>query len=67
MNKQNLTVEGMSCNHCKMTVEKNVGAIDGVKGVEVNLDAKSVSVEFDDSVTIDAIKKVIDDSGYTVV
>ena len=33
-----INITGMSCNHCKMAVEKALKAVPGVKEVEVNLE-----------------------------
>jgi copper chaperone len=63
-----LNVEGMSCSHCVNAVNKAVGALDGVRGVMVDLKAKTVTVEYDDSkVTLENIKNEIEDQGYDVV
>ncbi|HEX3031630.1 MAG TPA: copper chaperone CopZ [Bacillota bacterium] len=67
---QNITlkVEGMTCGHCKMTVEKTVKALEGVASAEVDLAAKQVAVTFDsDKVSVAAIKEAIDDQGYDVI
>lgn len=37
-------VKGMQCNHCKASVERTVGAIDGVTSVDVNLADGTVTV-----------------------
>lgn len=42
--KTTFRVEGMSCNHCKASVEKNVSQIAGVEAVNVNLAEKTVAV-----------------------
>jgi copper chaperone len=39
-----LTVEGMSCNHCKAAVKKALKKIEGVEEVNVDLVGKKVSV-----------------------
>jgi copper chaperone len=68
MEKVTLKVEGMSCNHCVNAVESNVGKLDGVSHVKVNLDQGQVDVEFDISkVDLEKIKETIDDQGYDVV
>ena len=41
------TVKGMTCDHCKATVEGAVKALGGVKAAEANLDSKIVSVDHD--------------------
>lgn len=67
MEKVNLQVEGMSCGHCVKAVEGSVGELAGVSTVKVDLENKSVAVEFDASkVSLDTIKETIDDQGYDV-
>ncbi|CAL9325865.1 cation transporter [Streptomyces olindensis] len=57
-------VSGMSCGHCKATLTKVIGELDGVSGVEVDLDTGRVTVtsaaEPDDA----AIAEVVDEAGY---
>jgi copper chaperone len=62
-----LNVEGMSCSHCVNAVEKAVGALEGVTEVRVDLDAKKVTVDHDENVTLESIKNAIEDQGYDVV
>ncbi|OXT09123.1 heavy metal transport/detoxification protein [Thermoanaerobacterium thermosaccharolyticum] len=60
-----IDVKGMSCNHCKMTVEKSLKALDGVSKATVDLDKANVTVTYDPKkVTIDEMKKAIIDAGY---
>jgi copper ion binding protein len=62
-----LNVDGMSCVHCENRVKKAVGALNGVKTVEVNLSEKTVSVTFDSAVLQeDQIREAIDGQGYIV-
>ena len=37
-------IEGMSCNHCKMSVEKALKALPGVTDAQVSLEAKTALV-----------------------
>jgi copper chaperone CopZ len=57
-------VSGMSCGHCKATLTKVIGELDGVSGVEVDLGSGQVTVtsatEPDDGV----IAEVVDEAGY---
>ncbi|HHW45290.1 MAG TPA: copper chaperone CopZ [Clostridiales bacterium] len=63
-----LNVEGMSCNHCVNAITKAVGSLDGVKRVEVSLELKTVTAEFDPAkVTEQQIVETILDQGYDVV
>jgi len=60
-----LKVNGMSCNHCVMSVEKALKEI-GAKG-SVDLGSKQVTVEYDDAlINLDKIKEAIEDQGYDV-
>jgi len=56
-------VEGMSCGHCKMTVEKALESL-GYDKVKVNLKKGEVKVKDGD---YDQIKKAIEDNGYKVL
>ncbi len=62
-----LHVEGMTCGHCKASVEKALKTLDGVQNASVNLDAKTVSIDYDPAVVDEGIlKKAISDAGYEV-
>jgi copper chaperone len=66
--KVKLTVEGMTCNHCKAAVEKAVRALPGVMAAEVDLAAKTLKVDFDATKSnLDDVKKAVDEAGYKVV
>ncbi len=68
MQKITLKVEGMSCNHCVATIEKNVVAMIGVSEATANLSDKTVVIDFDETrVTKKAIKTTIEDQGYDVL
>ena len=64
--EKNVYIEGMSCNHCKMCVEKALKGIDGVENVAVKLDDKKASITSTKSINNDKIKKVIEDIGFEV-
>lgn len=60
-----LTVPGMTCGHCVQAVTEGVSPLDGVSGVEVDLDSKQVVVT---GTGLDraAIVAAIDDAGFDV-
>jgi len=63
-----LNVEGMSCSHCVAAVNNAVNSLDGISNVEVDLEGKSVTVDYDDDkVALDTIKEAIEDQGYDVL
>ncbi|OIJ13066.1 copper resistance protein CopZ [Anaerobacillus alkalilacustris] len=68
MNQITISVEGMSCGHCKAAVEGVLGKLEGVSSAEVNLASKNVTVQFDSSkVSEDKLKNEIEEAGYDVV
>lgn len=64
--KQVILIEGMQCNHCKMTVEKALQAIEGVTKVEVSLEEKKATIEIAKEIEKSEIQKVIEEVGFTV-
>jgi copper chaperone len=63
-----ISVEGMTCGHCKAAVEGTLSKIDGVASAEVNLAAKNVTVQFDSGkVSEETLKNEIEEAGYDVV
>ncbi|WNF35344.1 copper chaperone CopZ [Bacillaceae bacterium IKA-2] len=68
MNEVTISVEGMSCGHCKSAVEGALAKLDGVASAEVNLEAKNVAVSFDRTKVDEAVlKNEIEEAGYDVV
>ena len=57
-------VEGMSCNNCKMKVEKGLQKMEGVQNVHINMSSKLVSVQAD-GVEASAIESEIKRLGYS--
>jgi len=65
--EKTLNVEGMSCAHCKASVEGALKNLDGVSGAEANVDEGQVAVTYDDSkVSMDSMKEAIEEQGYDV-
>jgi len=63
-----LNVPTISCSHCKQTIEGAVGQLAGVRNVAVDIDARTVDIDFDPGqVTLPKIVAVIDEAGYEVV
>lgn len=57
-------VPDISCDHCKQSIEGEVSQLQGVASVEVDVQAKTVTVtgELDEQ----AIVSAIDEAGYEV-
>jgi len=65
LSKTVIKIEGMSCNHCKMAVEKALKGISGVTDVKVDLDKKEAVVS--GSPEKAAMVKAIDEAGFKIV
>lgn len=62
-----ISVPEIHCDHCKASIEGAVGGLDGVARAEVDIEARTVSVEFDEAVVdMSAIVVAIEDQGYEV-
>ncbi len=61
-----IKVDGMSCNHCKMRVEKVVKDIAFVEDASVSLEKKEVAITLKpgEDRDINLIKTIISDAGY---
>ena len=59
------SVPGISCGHCRTAITGEVSKISGVSAVDVDLDAKTVTVNgagFNDA----AVRDAIDEAGYDI-
>jgi copper chaperone len=66
MKTQDLTIQGMSCGHCVMSVKKELGKIPGLKVEDVQIGKARVS--FDEAkITEQDLSKAIEEAGYTLV
>lgn len=65
MNDTVLKIEGMSCNHCKMAVEKALKKVAGVEKAEVDLNKQQAVIV--GSAGRAELVKAVGDAGYKVV
>ncbi len=64
--KAKFNVEGMMCAACSAAVERAVSKLDGVESAQVNLLAKLLTAEFDESKTdITSITEAVKKAGFT--
>ena len=66
MSTATYTVPDISCDHCKRAIEGEVSQVQGVASVEVNVQAKTVTVS-GEPLDEQAIVAAIDEAGYEVV
>jgi copper chaperone len=62
-----ITVPEIHCGHCKSSIEGALQPMEGVTDAQVDIDARTVHVTFDDAtVTRDALREAIEAQGYEV-
>ncbi len=60
-----LSVPGMTCAACPITVRKALSKVSGVEKTEVNFEKKEAVVTFDDTKTnVQVLTKATKDAGY---
>lgn len=57
-------VYGMNCGHCASAVTREMSAIEGVTAVQVDLEAKKVTVGSTRQLTEDEVRAAVDEAGY---
>ncbi|MGA6203494.1 heavy-metal-associated domain-containing protein [Nocardia testacea] len=62
-----IAVAGMTCGGCASKVRAEIGALDGVTGVEADPATGRVTVESGATVDPDAISTAVEAAGYRVV
>lgn len=60
-------VQGMTCGHCVNSVSAEVGAIQGVKDVQVDLASGQVTVTSESPLDTDTVRAAVDEAGYDLV
>lgn len=58
-----IKVNGMSCNHCKMSVENAASAVEGVQKAKVNLKKGELSLKMDEE-RIDEVRSAVKAAGF---
>jgi copper chaperone CopZ len=61
-----ISIEGMSCDHCKNTVEKSLNAIEGVEA-KVDLKKKTATVSLKKEIDDEVLKNAVNNAGFTAV
>ena len=61
--KQTFIINGMSCNHCRMSAEKAILSVKGVTSASVDLGSKQAVVEGDFSP--EDVCKAVEETGFS--
>lgn len=60
-------VQGMTCGHCVSSVTTEIGRIEGVTGVDVDLATGNVSISSAGPIPDAAVEAAIDEAGFEVI
>ncbi|NPV52935.1 MAG: heavy-metal-associated domain-containing protein [Firmicutes bacterium] len=64
----NLKITGMKCQGCAERIEKTLSGLEGITGVEVNLDRHEARISYDASrIGEEDIKVAVENLGYGVL
>jgi copper chaperone CopZ len=67
MSQATLNVPDISCEACEATITKVLTPVDGVRAVSVDIPAKQVTIDYDDSkVSVDRVQEILEDEDYPV-
>ena len=64
MSEQTYTVTGMTCEHCVRSVTEEIGGIDGVTGVVVDLPTGKVTVRSSKDLDVADVCGAVKEAGY---
>ncbi|TDV44266.1 heavy-metal-associated domain-containing protein [Actinophytocola oryzae] len=59
-------VNGMSCGHCAASVTEEVGGLDGVRGVQVDVDTGRVVVTSEAPLPVEQVVHAVREAGFEV-
>ena len=64
MTNKTFQVPNISCNHCVMTIKRELGELEGVANVAGDAETKTVTVEWEAPTTWDSIKSLLAEINY---
>ena len=64
MAEMTYSVPNISCGHCVMTIERELGELEGVSSVKADADTKSVAVAWDAPASEDGIRALLAEINY---
>lgn len=64
MDKETLHIPNISCGHCIKAIENELNDLSGVHITASDINAKTVTVQWDDPATLDMIKNSLSEINY---
>jgi copper chaperone len=63
----NLSIEGMTCGHCEMSVTKELSKLDGSANITVDSKAGNATLQVADTVRNEDLEAAVSEAGYKLV
>ena len=63
MDEKVIKVNGMTCNHCAMNIQKNLGALEGIETIDVDLQGARVKIT-GSTIDLGKVKEKVESIGY---
>ena len=63
----NLSIEGMTCGHCEMSVTKELSKLDGSANITVDAKAGNATLQVADSVRNEDLEAAVSEAGYKLI
>lgn len=68
MNKRiKLTAPAISCAHCAMTIKRELGSVEGLKVIDVDVSAKTIELEYADEPALARARAKLEEIGYPAI
>ena len=64
MEKTTFSIPNISCEHCVMTIKRELGEIKGIEEVEGDATTKKITVQWDLPATLEKIKSTLKEINY---
>jgi copper chaperone len=64
MEEKKVILPAISCNHCAMTIKRELSEIPGIQKIQVDVDAKQLTVSWETPASWDIIKNKLSEIGY---
>jgi len=64
METKKLSIPDITCGHCVMTIQRELGEIDGLSRVEGDPTTKEITVEWDAPASLEKIKSILKEINY---
>lgn len=62
--KTRLHAPDISCNHCAMTIKRELAALEGLGAVNVDVPSKTIDLQYKDAAVLEKAMAVLENIGY---